>query len=96
VSVGEGLGEFERTSRPEFTGVAVVRLLGGTVGVSAESTSKSVVGAIVGAGFGTNERASKSGFVDGAAVGSSKSGGAVHSQLHSDGFVAGPATGDVP
>jgi hypothetical protein len=46
------LGEGERTSRPEFTGVAVVILLGGTVGVPAKSTSKSVVGAIVGTDVG--------------------------------------------
>jgi hypothetical protein len=81
VSVGEGLGEFERPTRVGFPGGVVVILLGDTVGVPAESTLKSVVGATVGARFGLIERPSNVGFV-GAAVGSSESGGAPHTQLH--------------
>jgi hypothetical protein len=81
VSVGEGLGDFERPSRLGLPGGVVVILLGDTVGVPAKSTLKSVVGAIVGARFGIIERTSNVGFV-GAGVGSSKSGGALHMQLH--------------
>jgi hypothetical protein len=76
VSVGEGIGEFESPTRLGV-GDAVVILLGATVGIPGRSTFKSVVGATVGAEFGLIERPS-----NGAVVGSSKSGGALHIQLH--------------